>query len=501
VNHNGLSHPNKDQPILSVVESGEPILTRAWDYSNYDDPSIVDKRATLDLFIEHAVGGHKDYSNYEHGPASNIYVPVFDSYGDDAVVVGVLSSFLDWHDFFEDILLKDDVGVVVVLENTCDQQFTYRLDGYNARYMGAGDLHDTTYDHLKIVIDLGKFVEFEGDRNDLPEGQCLYHANVYSSADNEDQMVTSEPMIFSIVVACTFVFTCSIFLLYDYVVERRQRLVLNTAVRSETMMASLFPKGIRDRLYKEDTEAKDAKKNQSKNAFLASATPAAGSDDRLEDGCKAIADLYPNCTVLFMDIVGFTSWSSKREPWQVFKLLETMYKTFDKIAKRLEVFKVETIGDCYVAVTGIPNPQSDHAVIMTRFATECVLRLSRILSHLVISLGPDTETLRLRAGMHSGPVTAGVLRGAKARFQLFGDTVNTAARMESTGAASKIQLSSDTANLIMAADKTHWIRKRKEEVMAKGKGTLQTYWLEATAVECSRAGSFANGESSNNISY
>jgi len=79
---------------------------------------------------------------------------------------------------------------------------------------------------------------------------------------------------------------------------------------------------------------------------------------------KPIADLFTDCTILFADIAGFTAWSSVREPAQVFTLLETLYKAFDEIARRRRVFKVETVGDCYVAVTGLPNPRKDHAVAM-----------------------------------------------------------------------------------------------------------------------------------------
>jgi class 3 adenylate cyclase len=142
------------------------------------------------------------------------------------------------------------------------------------------------------------------------------------------------------------------------------------------------------------------------------------------------------------------------------------------------VFKVETIGDCYLAVTGLPEPQEDHAIIMCRFANEMVLKMSHVRNDLVDRLGPETAELQLRVGLHSGPVTAGVLRGQKSRFQLFGDTVNTASRMESTSEKGQIQLSQTTADEVIARGKEHWLLPRKDKVVAKGKGEMQTYWLQ-----------------------
>lgn len=154
---------------------------------------------------------------------------------------------------------------------------------------------------------------------------------------------------------------------------------------------------------------------------------------------------------------------------------------------------METIGDAYLAVTGLPRPQEDHALLMARFASECLMRSAKVTSKLADSLGEDTANLTLRFGMHSGPVTGGVLRGAKARFQLFGDTVNTAARMETTGEPSKIHISETTAKLLRKAGKEDWIRQREEVVEAKGKGSLQTYWLEPHSVDISHAGSTSSG--------
>ena len=106
-------------------------------------------------------------------------------------------------------------------------------------------------------------------------------------------------------------------------------------------------------------------------------------------------------------------------------MLQAVYQAFDTLAKRRRVFKVETIGDSYVAVTGLPEPQVNHASIMARFSWECLIKMGEVTKELEVTLGPDTGDLGMRFGLHSGPVTAGVLKGDRARFQLFGDTVNT----------------------------------------------------------------------------
>merc|ERR1712241_516376 len=105
---------------------------------------------------------------------------------------------------------------------------------------------------------------------------------------------------------------------------------------------------------------------------------------------RPIADLFTDTTVLFADIAGFTAWSSVREPTQVFTLLETVYGAFDTIAARRGVFKVETIGDSYVAVTGLPDPRKDHAVVMAKFARDCRQQFNELCSILESSLGPET---------------------------------------------------------------------------------------------------------------
>lgn len=128
--------------------------------------------------------------------------------------------------------------------------------------------------------------------------------------------------------------------------------------------------------------------------------------------------LFNLYAVMLADLEGFTAWSSVREPSQVFTLLETIYAAIDRVAIKREVFKVETVGDCYVAVCGLPEPRQDHAVTMARFARDSIAEHMAAVKHLESSLGPETGDLRLRVGLHSGPITAGVLRGERSRFQV-----------------------------------------------------------------------------------
>lgn len=115
---------------------------------------------------------------------------------------------------------------------------------------------------------------------------------------------------------------------------------------------------------------------------------------------------------------------------------------------------------------------------MARFARDCVNAMNRLIPGLGDELGEETRELGIRIGLHSGPVTAGVLRGDRARYQLFGDSMNTTARIETNGKKNAIHLSNDTAEILRASGKASWLLPREDKIVAKGKGEMTTWWLK-----------------------
>jgi class 3 adenylate cyclase len=479
VNFNGLSHPSRKLEINTVLRTEKRLVSAAADFSNDNDPNSAGRKAVLNLFLNRWKSGGNDY---DEGPVSDIIIPVFTSFGENKTVGALLNSYIYWQVYLTDILTDEAEGIVCVLENSCSQSFTYRIDGKDATYIGQGDLHDPSYNGMMVETGFGAVVGNNNVDFSIHE-HCYYNLRVYPSKETEDKYITFQPIMFALILVAVFVFTSFVFVTYDCLVQHRNSVVNTSAIQSSSVVSSLFPEQVRNRLHKVYKSEKSKQHNHTD--IFKSITSDGKSRDDFEaadlnefDDSTPIADLYPNCTVLFADIAGFTAWSSERAPTEVFKLLETLYGAFDKIAKKYKVFKVETIGDCYVAVTGLPTPQDAHAVAMCRFSSSCNTKMNQMMHILVEKLGPDTANLSMRFGLHSGPVTAGVLRGEKARFQLFGDTVNTAARMESTGQKGRIHISKATAALIQKAGKGSWMKIREELVEAKGKGMMQTYWVE-----------------------
>ncbi|CAB0033005.1 unnamed protein product, partial [Trichogramma brassicae] len=193
-------------------------------------------------------------------------------------------------------------------------------------------------------------------------------------------------------------------------------------------------------------------------------------------GKSVIAETYDQVTIYFSDIVGFTSLSAESTPLQVVDLLNDLYTCFDSIIENFDVYKVETIGDAYMVVSGLPVRNGmNHAREIARMS----LALRDTVMTFKIRHRPS-EQLKLRIGMHSGPCVAGVVGLKMPRYCLFGDTVNTASRMESNGEALKIHVSPKTKEILDTFGTFDLICRG--EVALKGKGKMITYWLNGEKV-------------------
>ncbi|CAF3206506.1 unnamed protein product [Rotaria socialis] len=194
--------------------------------------------------------------------------------------------------------------------------------------------------------------------------------------------------------------------------------------------------------------------------------------EQLRVGQMVSAEYYENCTIYFSDIVGFTTISSRCKPIDVVEFLNRVYTTFDTVVDRYDVYKVETIGDAYMVVSGVPKRNgNEHAYQIATMALELVRQSTK---NILIPFS-NNEKLRIRVGLHSGPVCTGVVGSKMPRYCLFGDTVNTASRMESNGEANKIHMTNDTKELL---DKTgRFLIEKRGTMHIKGKGEMTTYWL------------------------
>lgn len=218
------------------------------------------------------------------------------------------------------------------------------------------------------------------------------------------------PETYALIVSFLFFVIILAYFIYDKLVDQRNEKLVARFARSNAIVASLFPKEYQERLMGDDDtdSGSDAKSKGSLKHFMSSGLT---GQHACRTGSKPLADLFPDVSILFADIVGFTAWSSVREPNQVFRLLETLYSSFDDIATARRIFKVETVGDCYVAASGLPDKRKDHAVALVRFAKDILQSMQVLTKELEVQLGPDTGDLMLRTGIHSGAVTAGILRG------------------------------------------------------------------------------------------
>ncbi len=216
--------------------------------------------------------------------------------------------------------------------------------------------------------------------------------------------------------------------------------------RSEQLLLGILPKSIADRLKHRGETFGDRVIND-------------------ED----LVDSFPTATILFADLVNFTQLSSSRSAITLISLLNQIFSAFDKLAEHHGLEKIKTIGDAYMVVGGVPIARDDHAEAIAHMALDMLAAIE----HFNQTQG---ETLSLRIGISTGPVVAGVIGTKKFSYDLWGDAVNTASRMESQGLPGRIQVSETTFNLLAS----RFYLEARGPIEVKGKGQMNVYFLNGS---------------------
>ncbi len=201
-------------------------------------------------------------------------------------------------------------------------------------------------------------------------------------------------------------------------------------------------------------------------ALLANMLPASIADRLKAPDRNVIADKYDEASVLFADIVGFTERASSTAPAELVRFLDRLYGTLDELVDRHGLEKIKVSGDSYMVVSGVPRPRPDHARALADFALE--------MTNVVAGLqDPHGDPVPLRVGMATGPVVAGVVGSRRFFYDVWGDAVNVASRMESTDSVGRIQVPEDMYELL----KDEFVLRERGLIEVKGKGVMRTWYL------------------------
>jgi hypothetical protein len=328
------------EDLLQYNQLSDPILAEAFGHLLFHKAVVMSK-----MFIhpeDRTASLTASTVRTENGiplPFAQIYYPVHNP--DFTRIVGSVGAALRMDRILQSVVPPYSDLVDVVIENSCDQVVTYKVSPVSntLQYVGHGDLHDIKYDHMfwsssfedfKRNVDLISPGVLTGSADTTSDGYCKYRFLVYPTADLEQKYKSNEPYVYALLVFAIFVFTSLVFIIYDCMVRRRQQKVMTSAKRTNDIVASLYPANVRSRLFQisdshSQVEGKLHRKprtssfganRECKSAESLNATEIKETPTSIY-GSAPIADLFPSTTVFFLDIAGFTAWSSEREPAQV----------------------------------------------------------------------------------------------------------------------------------------------------------------------------------------
>lgn len=257
------------------------------------------------------------------------------------------------------------------------------------------------------------------------------------------EQASSQSMTFNTFTAIYMIWFCVICTLSVFLYERLQWTEFKARIRlqaeqakSERLLLNILPSSVAERL-------------------------------KIDEG--TLADDFAEVSVLFADLVGFTELSSRLSPADLVELLNTIFSEFDRLAEKNGLEKIKTVGDAYMVVAGLPEPhQKEPSLAMAKMALDMLAAITQLNQQYL------NDNLQIRIGIHAGPVVAGVIGIKKFAYDLWGDTVNIASRMESHSLPGRIQVSETVYQRL----KNHYQFSPRGHIPIKGKGEMQTYLLE-----------------------
>jgi hypothetical protein len=305
--HISLSHtahsPPSDTTVINFNLFNAPIFRRLAEFSIYTKESAISEVLNTQVMFGASAPQSGDH------PQSILVNPVYSDWK-KTQIVGHTIAVITWRSFLEGLLQPGQPPIEVVLRESCGDSFTYRIEGPEAIFKGLGDFHDTSYDHLKESTG---FLDYDGE-NKLKSisgltDHCEYEIEVYPTAEYQDSFSTNQPMLFTIAVIAIFFFASSVFIVYSCLVDRRQQKTHDTAVRAKSIVRSLFPHEVAEKLQQEREVKTKREAEQKKNRRGSSWAVGNDDDDEcLDDHESEIADsnqmaeFYPSVTILFADI-------------------------------------------------------------------------------------------------------------------------------------------------------------------------------------------------------
>jgi hypothetical protein len=237
--------------------------------------------------------------DHKSDPHAFLMEPVYATFTESPELVGFLLGVTLFETIMNNVVQEGANGIVCVISDSCGHDMTYELNGPVSTFLGNEDLHDERYDKFMHSVQLESY-------GTIVEGMCVHELKVYPSAAFRATYDSNKPAIYTCVIVLAFVVTAVLLIIYDKMLSRRQEKTMNSAMRTSNLVSSMFPENVRDRLME------DAQQDEGKM----SAVGAKGTPSSLGGNIKTrpIADFFPESTIMFADISGFTAWASTREP-------------------------------------------------------------------------------------------------------------------------------------------------------------------------------------------